>query len=104
MKILINLLIFSLSLLSGAKAGLVPPPDQSAERLSQELLLLEKEEINAGLPTLKAPNIASKKGEIQDQSSTTHKKKDLEEEKKKSLDEIDESVIENPYLRLRVQS
>jgi hypothetical protein len=104
MKIVINLLFLSLLIFSRAEAGLLPSPDQSGQRLSQELLLLENEEINLGLPTLKAQNIASKKGEIQDQSSTTHKKKGSQEEKKSFLDKMDDGVIRNPYLRLREPS
>lgn len=66
--------------------------------------MLENEEINLGLPTLKAQNIASKKGEIQDQSSTMHKKKGSKEEKKSSLDKMMDSVEKNAYLRQREPS
>ena len=56
-----------------------PPPNKAGERLSQELHFLESE-VLYWAP--KATNIASKKEEIQDQSSTMHKIKEEKVAKK----------------------
>tara|TARA_B100000029_G_scaffold352021_1_gene344514 strand:- start:107 stop:388 length:282 start_codon:yes stop_codon:yes gene_type:complete len=71
MKNLILLSFFSTTLVWAN----LPPPNQAGERLSQELQFLESEVL---IWEPKAPNIASKKEEIQGQSSTMHK---IEEEK-----------------------
>lgn len=69
-----NLILFSFFFTTLLWANL-PPPNQAGERLSQELQFLESEVLYW---EPKAPNIASKKEEIQGQSSTMHK---IEEEK-----------------------
>ena len=76
-----NLIFFSFLFTTIVWANL-PPPNQAGKRLSQELHFLEAEVLNWGP---KAPNIASKKEEIQDQSSTMHK---IKEEKVAKKDPI----------------
>ena len=69
-----NLILLSFFFTTLVWANL-PPPNQAGERLTQELQFLESEVLYW---EPKAPNIASKKEEIQGQSSTMHK---IEEEK-----------------------
>ena len=53
-------------------------PDMAGERLSAELKFLEEEKMveNSPPPIVKAQNIALIEQEIQDESSTLHKKKE----------------------------
>tara|TARA_Y100001958_G_scaffold147516_1_gene128223 strand:+ start:250 stop:549 length:300 start_codon:yes stop_codon:yes gene_type:complete len=69
--------IFVFLLLLGAKNHLSFSPDMAGERLRAELKFLEEENviIHNPPPIAKAQNIALIEQEIQDESSTPHKKK-----------------------------
>jgi len=72
--------IFILLLLLGANHQPLRP-DMAGERLREELRLLEEEQVSENSPPSKGQNIALKEEEIQDESSTLHKKK-REDEKR----------------------
>ena len=69
--------VFILLLLLGASPRPFSP-DMAGERLRAELKFLEDENVieDSPPPTAKAQNIALKEQEIQDESSTPHKKKE----------------------------
>ena len=68
---------FIFLLLLGANHKTLISPDMAGERLRAELKFLEEEKVveNNPPPTVKAQNIALIEQEIQDESSTPHKKK-----------------------------
>ena len=79
--------IFTFLLLLGAKNHLSFSPDMAGERLRAELKFLEEENVikNSQPPNIaKAQNIAPIEQEIQDESSTPHKKKEKGELKEQN--------------------